>query len=92
MKIMKDTTAMAYELREFFACQVARSKLKHMDNALFAGEPHCAMMDGFALAYDLRLYVPQAIRDEYLTGVKWNEQELEELNEYFEVIPLERAA
>ena len=89
---MKDTTALAYELREFLACQVSRSQLRFVDSALFAGEPVDAMMTGFALAYDLRLYVPQAIRDEYLTGVSWTPEELEELNEYFEVIPLERAA
>ena len=64
MKIMKDTTAMAYELREFLACQVSRSRLSFVDSALFAGEPYDAMMTGFALAYDLRLYIPQAIRDE----------------------------
>jgi len=76
MKIMKDTTAMAYALREFFACQVGRSRLEFMDSALFAGEP----------------YIPQEIRDDYLNGVTWNKVEREELLEYFAVIPLERAA
>ena len=83
---------MAYALREFFACQVGRSRLEFMDSALFAGEPYSAMMTGFALAYDLKLYIPQEIRDDYLNGVTWNKDEREELLEYFAVIPLERAA
>jgi hypothetical protein len=92
MKIMKDTTAMAYALREFFACQVPRSRLEYVDSALFAGEPYSSMMTGFALASDLKLYIPQEIRDEYLTGVNWKDYEREELLEYLAAIPLERAA
>jgi hypothetical protein len=92
MKIMKDTTVMAYSLREFFACQIDRSRLEYVDSALFAGEPVDAMLNAFALAYDLKLYVPQEIRDEYLSGVKWKSEERAEIQGYLSVIPLERAA
>lgn len=83
---------MAYSLREFFACQVDRSRLEYVDSALFAGEPIDAMLNAFALAYDLKLFVPQEIREEYLTGVKWKEVEREEILNYFREIPLDRAA
>lgn len=92
MKIMKDSTAMAYALREFFACQVDRSRLEYVDSAIFAGEPYDAMLNAFALAFDLRLYVPQEIRDEYLSEVDWAEEERAELLRYLEVLPVERAA
>lgn len=92
MKIMKDTTAMAYELREFLACQTSRSQLTHVDNALFAGEPVDSIITGFALAYDLKLFVPQHVRDEYLSGIAWSEDERDELREYFAAIPLDHAA
>lgn len=92
MKIMKDTTAMAYALREFFACQVDRSRLEYVDSAIFAGEPYDAILNAFAVAFDLGLYVPQEIRDEYLTDVNWSEDERAELLQYLQVLPLERAA
>ncbi|MDF9809709.1 hypothetical protein M2116_000653 [Aurantimicrobium minutum] len=92
MKTMNDATTLAYELREFLACQVVRTRLRFVDSALFAGEPADAIMTGFALAYDLKLYVPQVIREKYLAEVNWNSDEREELQEYFAALPFDRAA